>query len=95
MIKNKKGQGMSLSTIIIAILCLLVLVILALVFSGFFGKWGIEVGTLFQGKEDCGTLNGQQVASGQDPACPGTTTPYLGIVKDLPKGYICCVEPKK
>ncbi len=39
---NKKAQGLSLNTIIIAALVLLVLVILAVIFTGRMGKWGSE-----------------------------------------------------
>lgn len=38
---KKRAQGLSLNTIIIAALVLLVLVILAVIFTGRMGKWGI------------------------------------------------------
>ncbi|MBC8444231.1 hypothetical protein H8D83_01465 [Candidatus Woesearchaeota archaeon] len=39
---DKKAQGLSLNTIIIAALVLLVLVILAVIFTGRMGQWGTE-----------------------------------------------------
>ena len=35
---TKKGQGLSLNTIIIAIIVLIVLVVLVMIFTGYFGK---------------------------------------------------------
>ena len=35
---SKKGQGMSLNTVIIAIIVLVVLVVLVMIFTGYFGK---------------------------------------------------------
>jgi len=40
---NKKGQGLSLNTIIIAIIVLVVLVVLILIFTGYFNIFGKEV----------------------------------------------------
>lgn len=38
MLSNKKAQGMSLNTVIIAIIVLVVLVVLVMIFTGYFGK---------------------------------------------------------
>lgn len=38
MLGSKKGQGMSLNTIIIAIIVLIVLVIIVMIFSGYFAR---------------------------------------------------------
>ena len=35
----KKGQGLSINTIIIAIIVLVVLVVLVMIFTGYFGQW--------------------------------------------------------
>lgn len=46
--KNKKGQGISINTIIIAIIALVVLVLLIAIFTGKMGQW---VGGLSEGEE--------------------------------------------
>lgn len=38
LMSDKKGQGLSLSTVIIAIIVLVVLVVLVMIFTGYFGK---------------------------------------------------------
>lgn len=49
----KKGQGLSLNTVIIAIIVLVVLVVLVMIFTGYFGKiFTPTVG-------DCGTQGGK------------------------------------
>jgi hypothetical protein len=35
---NKKGQGLSITTVIVAIVVLVVLVVLVMIFTGYFGK---------------------------------------------------------
>ena len=40
MIKNKKGQGLSLTTIIVAVLVLIVLVVIIMIFTGRMGTFG-------------------------------------------------------
>jgi len=60
---SKKGQGLSLSTIVIAALVLVVLVILVMLTTGYFGKWMPSFhtlsntsckGTVVDEKADCG-----------------------------------------
>ncbi len=54
---TKKGQGLSLNTIIIAIIVLVVLVVLVMIFTGYFGKiFTPTVG-------DCGSQGGKCAAS--------------------------------
>ena len=40
---NKKAQGISITTIIIAVLGLIVLIVLIMIFTGQLGKWGTNV----------------------------------------------------
>ena len=41
---NKKAQGISINTIIIAAIALIVLVVLITIFTGYTGQWGKKVG---------------------------------------------------
>tara|TARA_Y100000310_G_scaffold336790_1_gene422288 strand:- start:397 stop:765 length:369 start_codon:yes stop_codon:yes gene_type:complete len=48
MFKNKRGQGLSMNVVVVAILAVIILVILALIFTGGIGKvWG-RIGTIFR-----------------------------------------------
>ena len=56
----KRGQGLSLNTIIVAIIVLVVLVVLVLVFTGFFGsRVAPELG------ESCTNLGGECIAGNE------------------------------
>lgn len=55
---DKKAQGLSLNTIIIAIIVLVVLVVIIMVFTGAFG------GTIVPGINDCEKKPNQQCLSG-------------------------------
>ncbi len=92
MIKSKKAQGLSMSTIIIALLALLVLVVVGMIFSGSLGDWAIKIKTIFTGQKACGEMDGKPVAAGQ--SCEEGYTPYLGFVKGLDEGFTCCVPEK-
>lgn len=90
MIKNKKAQGLSLTTIIIAIIALLVLVVIALIFTGTLGDWAEKVKGIFTGKDCVDDLGGRKVLV--NVGCEDDETPYAGFVKDMPEGYVCCVS---
>lgn len=90
MIKNKKAQGLSLTTIIIAIIALLVLVVVALIFTGSLNEFAQRIKTIFTGQKTCSDLDGVDISPEEE--CPSDTRPYLGFVKDLEEGHICCVE---
>ena len=61
----RKGQGISINTIIIAAIALLVLVVLSVIFLGRTGIFARE-------SADCSNKGGQCVVG----ACPGGTTVY-------------------
>jgi hypothetical protein len=52
---HKKAQGMSINTLIIAILVLVVLVVLVLIFTGYIGGWSKGVA---QNSKTCGSQGG-------------------------------------
>jgi|WetSurMetagenome_2_1015567.scaffolds.fasta_scaffold195584_2 hypothetical protein len=63
----KKGQGMSLNTIIVAIIVLVVLVVLILIFTGYFSPWSKNVGA-------CSTQNGMCLDKGSSGLCTDIAT---------------------
>jgi len=90
MIKNKKAQGLSMSTIIIALLALLVLVVVGMIFSGSLGDWAAKIRGIFTGKvcEGSDGLNGRISLPNE---CEDDETQYMGFVNKLPEGKVCCV----
>ena len=83
---DKKGQGLSLNTIIIAIVVLVVLVVLIMVFTGYFAK-------LFTpGVTSCSNAGGRCIAGNEGDLCSG----LLGDVEPIPRecpdpvNQICC-----
>ena len=77
---NKKAQGLSLNTIIIAALVIMVLIILGLVFMGRMGSFG-------QKQESCQAKGGTcrtECAEGQME-----TTGFLGGA--CPEEHSCCI----
>ena len=77
---DKRGQGLSLNTIIIAVIVLTVLVVLIIIFTGGIGKWTHNVGTCEdKGNHECMS------------ACSGDYTPDpLFTCKDTAQK--CCVN---
>lgn len=84
---TKKGQGLSLNTIIIAIIVLIVLVVLVMIFTGYFGK------IFTPSVKSCATQGGAcvdkcnegsygaRIAGGDCSTAPGTTC--CSKVKDI------------
>jgi len=58
---SKKGQGISITTIVIAVLALIVLVVLVMIFTGQIGKFGKGVEAQ---KAGCVDLGGQWLPEG-------------------------------
>lgn len=80
MLSNKKAQGMSLNTVIIAIVVLIVLVVLVMIFTGYFGK------VFTPGVQSCATQGGKCVS-----AC--NTDKYgaqIGSANDCNAPLVCC-----
>ncbi len=82
---KKKGQGLSLNTIIIAAIVLIVLVVLWAVFTGRMGKFSQGLTDITREKT-CAEAGGIKM-SGDD--C-GDDTPLFGKYTDIKTGDICC-----
>ncbi|MBN2454421.1 hypothetical protein JXB11_02650 [Candidatus Woesearchaeota archaeon] len=86
----KKGQGLSISTIIIAILVLVVLVVLVLIFTGYFSGFSTNVGS-------CATQGGTCVANTAacdaiDGRIVGGQNQYDDCANDPSLVPYCCVS---
>lgn len=91
---NKKGQGISINTIIIAAIGLAVLIVLFAIFTGrlsIFTKGVQETDTC---KQKCVSLNMDnfQNLNVQGTPCPIDDTPVAGSYSDGKFG--CCCRPK-
>jgi hypothetical protein len=93
--RQKKGQGLSINTIIIAALGLAVLVILFAVMTGRLGIFGKGVDTTQQQLTECnqqckvgGFASGSPVT---DTSCRAANTEQIyGSFKDVGAGQVCC-----
>ena len=86
MFKNKKAQGLSLNTIIIASLVLIVLIVLILVFSGRMGIFNLGLNDATDNKACPGDT---------EPSlpCEGELIYSIGPWKDIGPGEYCCIDP--
>lgn len=79
---NKKSQGLSMQTIVIAILVLLVLVVVAIIFVG-----GVEEARkILFGFGKCEAQGEGASCIDEDASCPG-----LKMKLSCPEGQVCCV----
>lgn len=91
MFQRKRGQGLSLTTIVLAALSLLVLVVLVLIFTGRMGRFSIgvdESNTCDTFCESAGYSSSQVSSSG---SC--TTGENIGGARkfsDVKEGSVCC-----
>ena len=80
----KKGQGLSISTIIIAILVLVVLVVLVLIFTGYFGGFSANVTSCTtQG----GTCDSPTVCEANEGRSIGSGANF----EECAEAEVCCV----
>ncbi len=83
---NKKGQGLPLNTIIIAIIVIVVLVVLVMIFTGHLNLWSREI-------TNCESQTGQVC---RDQCLPGEakalTSKCLGSDNKPIPGLVCCKE---
>ena len=94
---TKKGQGLSLNTIIIAIIVLIVLVVLVMIFTGYFGKiftpsvssCVTQGGSCVDTATACQTSFGDQGRTVQAKDCKDTDTTKAG--EEKPSG-VCCIK---
>lgn len=88
--KNKRAQGISMNTIIIAAIALLVLVIVSIIFMG-------RMGWFAKNSNDCMKLTGGKGDCNQGPKCQDDYTEHpTGICYDRnsnePTSDACCVK---
>lgn len=78
MIFNKKAQGLSMNTIVIAALVLVVLVVLIVIFSGRMKDFGTNL-------KSCETLNGNC-----EDSCNSNEATHRNT--NCPESQVCCVD---
>ncbi|MBI3037159.1 hypothetical protein HYY73_05435 [Candidatus Woesearchaeota archaeon] len=86
---TKKGQGLSLNTIIIAIIVLIVLVVLVMIFTGYFGK------VFTPSVASCPTQGGEclTVAECDDKgAFPGEKGKSINTKDCTTASKVCCLK---
>lgn len=88
----KKGQSISINTIIIAAIGLAVLVVLFAIFTGRLGKFTLGVEATDTCEQKCSSLNMDTGASPSDTKVCSQGQYIAGSYKDGPSG--CCCEPK-
>lgn len=94
MFDNKKGQGLSLNTIVIAIIVLVVLVVVIMIFTGVLG------GVFVPGLSSCEDKGGE---CNQGKDCGGINSGYTKVVGSYCKGSdgksdrttTCCIKSSK
>ena len=88
MLRNRKAQGLSLNTIIIAAIVLVVLVVLFLIFTGRMGSFAVGVDNTTKSR-DCLSLGYYPV--NEDSCNIGDR--YFLPVEGLGPGQVCCKVP--
>ena len=86
MLKNKKAQGLSLNTIIIAAIVLIVLVVLIMVFTGRMGWFTRGIVNATNEMRCVEDLGGQELPESE---CPLYCRILLPLQK-LEEGKVCC-----
>ena len=101
--KDKRGQGISINTIIIAAIALIVLVVLIAIFTGRIGLFGQGVEKVVEGRvcaQTCfptdltgSTIGKKVMAEGKvrTGQCPTQEHQVYGTFTDTQEGEICCV----
>ena len=85
---KKRAQGLSFTTIVVAIIALLVLVVIVVIFSSQIG----EVSKGFTGARDSANLCRTDVLGGQQCAKTCPTGWEKTTAKCESSGYVCCQE---
>jgi len=80
---NKRGQGLSLTIIIVAIIALIVATVLIMIFTGKIGDIREGTDDLIE-KKPCPDGYGEKVSANCNPA----NTLYGNF--DIPPGFVCC-----
>ena len=92
---EKKGQGLSMTTIVVAALALLVLVVLTLIFTGRLNLWNRGMDETMACENYCNAINKQGTIGSEiliEPKCTAPGAPALGVItkKDGKDHYCCC-----
>jgi len=88
---NKKGQSISINTIIVAAIALAVLVVLFVIFTGRLGIFSTGVSQTTTCENSCkalGMLNGD--ASDKDECSRNSRTYIPGTYQELGANRVCC-----
>jgi hypothetical protein len=95
---DKKGQGISITVIIIAAIALVVLVILIVMFVGRIGIFGQKVETTTESATRCAqtcfaNTDGYRVYGRVMGECPaGIMHGATGVYSDVSAGQVCCID---
>jgi len=91
---SKKGQGLSLNTVIIAIIVLVVLVVLVMIFTGYFGKiFTPTVANCETAGGECATECGKDDAGKPIGQIAGAKCPATGAAGTT--AQLCCQRAGK
>lgn len=93
---NKKAQGISINTIIIAAIALAVLVVLFAIFTGRIGIFSRGVNEASSCKTTCDNLGMSFTVLAEKATCTSSSeSRYLpGTYSDVVPPQICCCKPK-
>jgi len=86
---SRKGQGLSLNTIIIAVLVLVILVVLVLIFTGYTKKWTGDFGTA---SATCAPT-GKVISKFPVGDCNGHYDDTANKFVDVDADHACCLPP--
>jgi hypothetical protein len=84
----RKAQGLSLTTIIIAVIVLVVLIVMIMIFTGQIGRWGGDVTAQREGAQtnSCSDANGELKTSCE------STEKAIFTQDALLEGKACCIS---
>lgn len=95
MLKKKNAQGLSITTIVAAVIGLIIIVVIIAIMSG-------RLGSFSSGTEETATCRNNCAAAGMDPSqetetvCKATYRSKIvpGSFKDVSTGKVCCCKLK-
>ena len=102
MLKKRNAQGLSITTIIIAVIGLIVIIVLITIFTGRIGGFGKGLDTSLKDVKTCSSLcgiNGMDKTTSEKAsavACSASSSPEIetrtipGTFTDVSDGNVCC-----
>ena len=88
---SKKGQSISINTIIIAAIALAVLVVLFAIFTGRLGSFSTGVAKTANCENSCKALGKEKTPSEEDSCKANTAYTFVpGTYADVTSGVCCC-----